>query len=95
MISRTKIDLGEDLSTGKLIKKNVDVGQWIFVLDSNSIQGLIIDTASKIDLSSSQTMLDSPKVKNSDRYALCQIIPSIVSSIQLTPSVSSFMVVWR
>jgi hypothetical protein len=26
MITRTKIDLGEDFSTGKLIKQNVDVG---------------------------------------------------------------------
>jgi hypothetical protein len=26
MITRTKIDLGEDLSTGKLIKENVDAG---------------------------------------------------------------------
>jgi hypothetical protein len=39
-----KIDLGEDLNTGKLIEENVDVGQWIFVLDHDSIQGPIINT---------------------------------------------------
>jgi hypothetical protein len=44
MISRTKIDLGEDLSTGKLIKKNVDVGQKIFVLDGDDIQTPVINT---------------------------------------------------
>jgi hypothetical protein len=43
MITQTKTDLGEDLSTGKLIKKNVDAGQWIFILDGDSIQGPIID----------------------------------------------------
>jgi hypothetical protein len=43
MITRMKIDLGEDLSTGKLIEENVDVGQRIFV-DRDDIQGPIIDT---------------------------------------------------
>jgi hypothetical protein len=44
MITRTEIDLGEDFSTGMLIKKNIDAGQKIFILDSDSIQGPIIDT---------------------------------------------------
>jgi hypothetical protein len=44
MITRPKIDLGEDSSTGKLIEENVNAGQRIFVLDRDSIQGLIIDT---------------------------------------------------
>jgi dynactin complex subunit len=44
MITRPNVDLGEDLTTGKLIKKNVDAGQRIFVLDSNGIQGSIINT---------------------------------------------------
>jgi hypothetical protein len=39
-----EIDLGEDFSTGKLIKKNVDAGQRILVLDSDDIQRPIIDT---------------------------------------------------
>jgi hypothetical protein len=43
MITQMKIDLREDLSTGKLIKKNVDAGQWIFILDGDSIQGLVIN----------------------------------------------------
>jgi hypothetical protein len=43
MVIQMKIDLGEDLSTDKLIKKNVDTGQWIFILDGDSIQGPIID----------------------------------------------------
>jgi hypothetical protein len=31
------IHLGEDLNTGKLIKENVDAGQWIFILGGDSI----------------------------------------------------------
>jgi hypothetical protein len=37
MVTRTKIDLGKDSCTDKLIKKNVDAGQQILVLDSNGI----------------------------------------------------------
>jgi hypothetical protein len=44
MITQTKIDLGKDLCTDKLIEKNVDVGQCIFILDSDSIQGPVINT---------------------------------------------------
>jgi hypothetical protein len=44
MITRMEIDLGEDFSTGKLMKKDVDAGQWIFILDSDSIQRSIINT---------------------------------------------------
>jgi hypothetical protein len=40
MITRMKIDL----STGKLIKENVDAGQMIFVLDRDSIQKPVINT---------------------------------------------------
>jgi hypothetical protein len=39
-----KIDLRKDFSPGKLIKKNDDVGQWILVLDSDSIQRLVVNT---------------------------------------------------
>jgi hypothetical protein len=44
MITRTKIDLGKDFSTGKLIENNVDVGKWIFILDGDSIQKSVINT---------------------------------------------------
>jgi hypothetical protein len=44
MIAETEIDLGEDLSTGKLIEKNVDAVQRILVLDSDGIQRPIINT---------------------------------------------------
>jgi hypothetical protein len=43
MITRMKIDLREDLSTGKLIKKNIDAAQRIFVLDGDSIQRPVIN----------------------------------------------------
>jgi hypothetical protein len=44
MMIRTKINLGKDFSTGKLIEKNVDAGQWIFILDGDGIQGPVINT---------------------------------------------------
>jgi hypothetical protein len=44
MITQTEIDHGKDLSTGKLIKKNVDAGQKIFVLDGDGVQRLVINT---------------------------------------------------
>jgi hypothetical protein len=37
MLSRAKINLGEDFGTGKLIKKNVIAGQWIFIIDGDGI----------------------------------------------------------
>jgi hypothetical protein len=37
MITQMEIDLGKDHSTDKLIKKNVDAGQMIFVLDGDGI----------------------------------------------------------
>jgi sucrose-6-phosphate hydrolase SacC (GH32 family) len=39
MITRTKIDLGKDFYTGKLIENNVDAGRRIFVLDSDNVKG--------------------------------------------------------
>jgi hypothetical protein len=39
-----EIDLGKDSCTGKLIKENVDAGQWVLVLDGDGIQRLIVNT---------------------------------------------------
>jgi hypothetical protein len=44
MITWTEINLRKDFSTGKLIKENVDTGQWIFVLDGDGIQRLVVNT---------------------------------------------------
>jgi hypothetical protein len=44
MITQMKIDLGEDFSTGKLIEKNINEGQRIFVLDSDCIQRSVVHT---------------------------------------------------
>jgi hypothetical protein len=37
LITQMKIFLGKDFCTGKLIEKNVNEGQWIFVLNSDDI----------------------------------------------------------
>jgi hypothetical protein len=44
MITRTKINLRKGFSTNKLIKKNVDALQWIFIPDGDDIQRSIINT---------------------------------------------------
>jgi hypothetical protein len=44
MITQMEIDIGKDSCTGKLIKENVDEGQWILVLDGDGIQRSIVHT---------------------------------------------------
>jgi hypothetical protein len=44
MITQTKINLGKNSCTGKLIKENVDVGQWVLVLDGDGIQRSVLNT---------------------------------------------------
>jgi hypothetical protein len=38
MITQTEMNLEKDFSTDKLIKQNIDLGQWIFILDGDGIQ---------------------------------------------------------
>jgi hypothetical protein len=44
MITRTKIDLGENFGSSQLIKKNIDSGKRIFVLDGHCIERSVINT---------------------------------------------------
>jgi hypothetical protein len=44
MITRTKIDLGENSGSSKLIKNNIDSRKRIFVLDGHSIERSVIHT---------------------------------------------------
>jgi hypothetical protein len=44
MITRTEIDLGENFGSSQLIKKNIDSGKRIFVLDGHCIERSIINT---------------------------------------------------
>jgi hypothetical protein len=44
VITRTKINLGEDLGSSKLIKKNIDSGKRIFVFDGNCIERSVVNT---------------------------------------------------
>jgi hypothetical protein len=39
-----EINLGKDSCTSKLIKENVDVGQWVLVLDADVIQRSVVNT---------------------------------------------------
>jgi hypothetical protein len=47
MITRTKIDLGENFGSSQLIKKNIDSGKRIFVLDGYCIERSVIHTQSQ------------------------------------------------
>jgi hypothetical protein len=44
MITRTEIDLGENFDCSQLIKKNIDSGKRIFVLDGHYIERSVINT---------------------------------------------------
>jgi hypothetical protein len=44
MITRTEIDLGENSSSSQLIKKKIDSGKRIFVLDGHRIERSVIHT---------------------------------------------------
>jgi hypothetical protein len=44
MITRTKIDLRENSGSKQLIKKNIDSGRRIFVLDGHYIERSVINT---------------------------------------------------
>jgi hypothetical protein len=47
MITRTKIDFGENFGSSQLIKKNIDSGKRIFILDGYCIERSVIDTQSQ------------------------------------------------
>jgi hypothetical protein len=44
VVTRTKIDLGENIGSSQLIKKNIDSGKRIFVLDGYCIEQSIVNT---------------------------------------------------
>jgi hypothetical protein len=44
MITRMEINLRKDSCTDKLIKENVDAGQWVLVLDGDNIQRSVVNT---------------------------------------------------
>jgi hypothetical protein len=47
MITRTKVDLRENFGSSQLIKKNIDSGKRIFVLDSDCIEWSVIHAQSQ------------------------------------------------
>jgi hypothetical protein len=47
MITRTKVDLGENFGSSQLIKKNIYSGKRIFVLDGDCIERSVIHTQSQ------------------------------------------------
>jgi hypothetical protein len=47
MITRMKVDLGENFGSSQLIKKNIDSGKRIFVLDGDCIERSVIHTQSQ------------------------------------------------
>jgi hypothetical protein len=44
MITKIEIDLGENSGSSQLIKKNIDSGKRIFVLDGHRIERFVIHT---------------------------------------------------
>jgi hypothetical protein len=52
MITRMKIDLGENFGSSQLIKKNINAGKGIFVFDGYHIERSVVNTTSNYHLSS-------------------------------------------
>ena len=46
MITHTEIKLGEYLGTFELFEQLIDVGKWVFVLDSLLVQWTVVNTKS-------------------------------------------------
>jgi hypothetical protein len=46
MITRMKVDLGENFGSSQLIKKNIDLGKRTFVLDGDCIERSVLHTVS-------------------------------------------------
>ena len=44
MVTRMKIDLGENFGSSQLIKKNINSGKRIFVLDGHRIERSVVNT---------------------------------------------------
>jgi hypothetical protein len=44
VVTRTKVDLGENIGSSQLIKKNIDSGKRIFVLDGYCIERSVVNT---------------------------------------------------
>jgi hypothetical protein len=44
MMTGTKVDLGENFGCSQLIKKNINSGKRIFVLDGYRIERSVVDT---------------------------------------------------
>jgi hypothetical protein len=47
MITKTKVDLGENFGSSQLIKENIDSGKRIFVLDGDYIDWSVIHAQSQ------------------------------------------------
>jgi hypothetical protein len=47
VVTRTKVDLGENFGSSQLIKKNIDSGKRIFVIDGDCIERSVIHTQSQ------------------------------------------------
>ena len=46
VITHTEIKLGENLGTFELFEQLIDVGKWVFVLDSLLVQWMVVNTKS-------------------------------------------------
>jgi hypothetical protein len=48
VVTRTKIDLGENFGSSQLIKKNINSGKRIFVLDGYCIEQSVVNTQTQV-----------------------------------------------
>jgi hypothetical protein len=78
VVTRTKIDLGENFGSSQLIKENIDSGKRIFVLDGYCIKLSVIHTQPQTTIFFWQREQDNPKEKSSGEYNPYLTAPGVV-----------------
>jgi hypothetical protein len=74
-----KIDFGENFGSSQLIKKNIDLGERIFVFDGYSIEGSVVNTQHFFLTKSA----GQPKEKKLGECSPYRTIPGVGFSVQL------------
>jgi hypothetical protein len=96
MITRTKVNLGEDFGSSQLIKKNIDSGKRIFVLDGDCIEQSVIHTHSQATIFLfDEKEWGNPKVKSLGEYNPYLTIPGVGFSVRLILWVAYDKVFWK
>jgi hypothetical protein len=83
MITRTEVDLRENFGSSQLIKKNIDSGKRIFVLDGDCFERSVIHTHLKLPSFFLTKRAGQPQGEDSGEYNPYLTAPRVDFSVQL------------